>query len=218
MDEESAADSYFDTRLGFDKKRNILWSTLWTTYFSKLFSEADSILELGAGWCDFINVAKVNRRVAVDIWPGVTEHAAQGVEAIVGSALELDFISDSSIDAVFASNLVEHLHREDFKSLLEEAARILSSRGKLVLLQPNYRLCSDRYFDDFTHISIWSDVSLHDYLCSLGWNVTKVSPKFLPLTVKSRFPVFPLAIKAYLKSPFKPFAGQMLVVAEPPRG
>ena len=40
-------------------------------------------------------------------------------------------------------------------------------------------------------------------------------PRFLPLTVKSRLPVSPLLIRAYLASPFKPWGKQMLVRAKP---
>jgi hypothetical protein len=47
--------------------------------------------------------------------------------------------------------------------------------------------------------------------------VLEVQPRFLPLTVKSRLPTWPLLIAAYLKSPFRPMGKQMLVVARPMR-
>lgn len=208
--------SYFDTRLKFDKKRLTLWNTLWDSYFCKLYNVTDTVVELGAGWCDFINTVNAKRKIAVDIWPGVKEFAREDVYTHVGSAMQLDFLEENSVNGVFASNLVEHLTREEFEGLLKESSRILAPTGTLTLLQPNYRLCSKRYFDDFTHISIWSDVSLSDYLTSQGWKVVTVKPKFLPLTVKSRLPVLPLLIRFYLWSPIKPLAGQMLVVATPP--
>lgn len=216
MPNSGEPETYFDTRLKFDKKRLTLWNTLWDAFFSKQYKPTDTIVELGAGWCDFINTAKVFKKIAVDIWPGVKDFADEDVEAIIGSAMNLDFIKDKTVNGVFASNLVEHLTRKEFDELLSEAGRVLEKTGTLTLLQPNYRLASKRYFDDFTHISIWSDVSLSDYLTSLGWNVISVRPRFMPLTVKSRFPVFPALIRLYLWSPIKPFAGQMLVVATPP--
>ena len=213
MTARNDAETYFDSRLQFDKKRSVVWESLWDFFFSKLFADADTILELGAGWCDFINRAEVKRRIAVDLWPGVTRAAGAGVEAHVGSALDLSFIESGSVDAIFASNLVEHLSHEEFDQLLTEAFRVLRRNGRIALLQPNFRLAYRRYFDDFTHVTMWSEISLSDFLTSRGWEVLMSKPRFLPLTVKSRFPVSKLLIRAYLASPVKPLAGQMLVVA-----
>ena len=44
--------------------------------------------------------------------------------------------------------------------------------------------------------------------------VVECKPRFLPLTIKSRLPVWPALIRAYLASPIKPLAKQMFVRAE----
>lgn len=213
MTESPDQTAYFDTRLSHDPKRDVLWRTLWEAHFSKHIGPADRVLELGAGWCDFINNVQAARRVAVDAWDGFGAHARPGVECHVGSVVDLKFLENDSINVVFASNLVEHLTRDEFATMLEECERVLVPGGRLMLLQPNFRLCAKQYFDDFTHVSIWSDVSLGDYLTSVGWNVTERHGRFLPLTVKSRLPVSSKLIRAYLQSPIKPLAGQMLIVA-----
>jgi ubiquinone/menaquinone biosynthesis C-methylase UbiE len=159
-----------------------------------------------------INNLKADRRIAVDLWPGVEEHAANGVEAYVSSATDLGVLADRSIDSVFASNLVEHLDVEDVRTMVGEIRRVLKEGGRLVLIQPNFRISSKRYFDDYTHRSIWTDVSLSDFLRSEGFEVERIQPRFLPLTVKSRLPVRSWLIRLYLASPIKPMAGQMLVV------
>ena len=205
--------TYFDSRLTFDKKRAVLWSALWDFALSKIMEDSSSILELGAGWCDFINTATTSRRIAIDMWPGVVEAAAPGVEAHIGSALDLSFLENGSIGAVFASNLVEHLTNEQCEVLVSEIDRVLVVGGKLVLMQPNYRLAYKRYFDDFTHVSMWSEVSLSDFLTSHGWHVDQAQARFMPFSIKSRLPVSRFMIRCYLASPVKPLAGQMLVVA-----
>jgi len=205
--------AYFDSRLPYDEKRVVLWSALWDFALSKVMNGSASIVELGAGWCDFINSATSARRIAVDVWPGVVGAAASGVEAHVGSALELGFLEDASIDAVFASNLVEHLTHEQCDVLVKEVYRILVPGGKLVLIQPNFRLSYKRYFDDFTHVSMWSEVSLADYLSSRGWQIDRAQARFMPFSIKNRLPVSRFLIRCYLASPLKPLAGQMLVVA-----
>ena len=144
------------------------------------------------------------------------EAAGPGVEAHVGSAADLGFLDDESVGGVFASNLVEHLTHEQFDEILVEAMRVLVPGGKLVLVQPNFRLAYKRYFDDFTHVSMWSEVSLGDFLTSRGWLVERAQARFMPFSVKSRLPVSTFLIRCYLASPIKPAAGQMLVIARKP--
>ena len=191
----------------------VLWKTLCTSVLDDLVPEDGVAVELGAARCDLINNLRAGRRVAVDIWAGVTEHVASGVEAYVGPAADLGFLQDGSVDAVFASNLVEHLEVEQAEVMVREVRRVLKEEGRLILIQPNFRISPERYFDDYTHRSIWTDVSLADFLRSEGYTVDRVQARFLPLTVKSRLPIHPSLIKLYLASPFKPMAGQMLVVA-----
>jgi hypothetical protein len=81
-------------------------------------------------------------------------------------------------------------------------------------LQPNYRYAFREYFDDYTHITVWSHVSLADFLVANGFEIVELLPRFLPLTVKSRLPVWPFLIWAYLALPIKPLGKQMLVVAK----
>ena len=46
-----------------------------------------------------------------------------------------------------------------------------------------------------------------------GFEIVELRPQFLPLTIKSRLPVWPFLIRAYLALPIKPLGKQMLVVA-----
>jgi hypothetical protein len=84
-----------------------------------------------------------------------------------------------------------------------------------MLLQPNFRLNPGAYFDDYTHVAIFTDRSLADYLAASGWTLSHVQAKFLPLTMKSTASRLTFLVPIYLRSPVKPMAGQMLVVAAP---
>jgi SAM-dependent methyltransferase len=207
---------YFDTRLKFDKRRLILWESLWRFSLKHHLSNPDSLLELGAGRCELINSATARRRIAVDTWEGVSSSASTEVQAVVGSATNLGFLESGTMDSVFASNLFEHLTRDELGSTLDEVFRVLKPGGRLAIVQPNYRFSFKRYFDDYTHISVWTHISLVDYLSSKRWEIVAVEKKFLPLTVKSRLPVSAALIWLYLNSPVKPLAGQMLIVAQKP--
>lgn len=209
------SDSYHETRLAPDAKRAVVWQALWRYHFSKLIGPDDCVLDLGAGYGDFINTVQARRRIAVDLWPGLRDHAAPGVEVLITTADDLGAVADASVDYVFSSNLFEHLTRDQLTATLVELRRVLKPNGTLTTLQPNYRFAYREYFDDYTHVAVYSDRSLPDFLAANGWTVTSCRPRFLPLTVKSRFPVWPPLIAAYLASPVKPLGKQMLISARP---
>jgi ubiquinone/menaquinone biosynthesis C-methylase UbiE len=211
----SEVDAYFDSRLAYDKKRVVLWNTLCKHFFQKLLPSNASVLELGAGWCDFINTIEADQKTAVDIWDGIKKHAKSDVRTIIGSATDLDGVSSESIDMVFASNLFEHLTQAQIIQILTQTSRILKKTGRLVLVQPNFRTSYKRYFDDYTHVTIWTDTGMTTFLEANGFQIELVQAKFLPLTVKSKLPTSSLLIRLYLHLPIKPLAGQMLIVANP---
>ena len=208
-------DSYHETRLALDPKRAKVWRALWRFWFRKRIGADDTVLDLGAGYGDFINSVHAKRRIATDQWPGLREHVAPGVEVIIGPVDELAGIEDESVDYAFASNIFEHLRQDQFAAVLSRLRKVLSKRGTLTILQPNYRFAYREYFDDYTHVAIYSDISLADFLGANGWEVLEVRPRFLPLTIKSRLPTSELLIGAYLNSPVKPMGKQMLVVSRP---
>lgn len=211
------SEGYHDSRLTHDPKRGVVWGALWRFYFRHRIATGDTVLDLGCGYGEFINSVTAKRRIAIDLWPDFPRHLAAGVETIVAPVTDLSGLKDGSIDFAFASNLFEHISQDDLAQVLEGLRAKLSKRGRLTMIQPNYRYCTSEYFDDFTHISIWSHVSMADFLTAHGYEVIEVRPRFLPLTVKSRLPVWPILIWAYLASPFKPMGKQMLLSARPRR-
>jgi hypothetical protein len=93
----------------------------------------------------------------------------------------------------------------------------LRPRGKLIIIQPNFKYCYRVYFDDYTHVQILTDVSLTDLLTSQGFQVGKVVPRFLPFSLKSRAPKWSWLLRLYLALPWRPMAGQMYIVASAPQ-
>ena len=208
---------YHGSRLIADPRRDVLWQSLWRYRFSAMVRPDDCVLDLGAGYGNFINSVVARRRIAVDAWDGFPAHLAPGIEHNVGSVTDLEFLEDSAVDFAFASNLFEHLTKDDFSTVLAALRRKLSASGTLTIVQPNYRYAYREYFDDFDHKSIYSHVSMADYLVANGYEVFVVEPRFMPLSVKGRLPVKPLLIRAWLASPVKPMGKQMLIRARPRR-
>ena len=207
--------SYHDSRLAYDAKRQTVWDSLWRYHFRHVVPRDGCVLDLGCGYGDFINAVGARRRIALDQWDGFPAHLQPGVEPVIAPVTDLTAIDDKSVDFAFASNLFEHVSQSEFAATLNALRAKLTERGSLAILQPNWRYAYREYFDDYTHVSVYSHVSLADFLRAHGWEVLEVRPRFLPLTVKSRLPVWPALIGLYLKSPFKPLGKQMLITARP---
>lgn len=206
------APGYFETRLAPNANRTKVWQHI-CAYLQRWIRSDAEVLELGAGWCDFSNNVRAHRVVAMDLDRTVARAAAEHVTAVVGDCTDLSGFADGDFDVVFASNLLEHLERPAASKLLAETKRVLRAGGRLILMQPNFRLDPGRYFDDFTHVAIYTDKSLSDYLVAEGYSIESVKARFLPLTLKSRASGLTFVVPWYLRSPVKPLAGQMLVVA-----
>jgi hypothetical protein len=84
-------------------------------------------------------------------------------------------------------------------------------------VQPNFKYCAASYFDDYTHLQVFTHISLADLLETRGFKVVHVEGRFVPLSVKSsRLPISGALVRAYLALPVRPLGAQMLVVAEKP--
>jgi SAM-dependent methyltransferase len=210
----TSSGAYHDTRLRPDPRREIVWKALWRYHFCRIVPADGCVLDIGCGYGGFINHVVARQRIALDAWPDFPEYLDAGVEALVGDVIELRRLPDRAVDFAFASNLFEHLSQASFAAALDILRAKLSPRGTLTILQPNYRYAYREYFDDYTHVAVYSHISLADFLAANGYQVMETRPRFLPLTIKSRLPIHPALIAAYLKSPIKPLAKQMFLRAQ----
>lgn len=175
---------------------------------------AQAVLELGAGYCDFINHVEAARRVAFDLNPDMARFAAEGVDFHVGDCRGLRGVLDGTMDAVFASNFLEHFTVDEAAALLRDIHRVLRPGGRLLLLQPNYLRKPSHYWDDLTHRTAFHHMNLPGLLERNGFRVLRMLPGLLPFSMKSRLPKIPLLVRWYLRSPIRPLAAQMYAVAE----
>jgi SAM-dependent methyltransferase len=203
---------YFATRFTPDPARSEVWRHV-AHHLSPWIDADGALLDLAAGYADLTRHAVAARKVAIDINPELATFVGPDVEAVVGDATDLDRFADGEFATVFASNFVEHLDHDTIDRLLAGVHRVLAPGGRLILVQPNFRLDPERYFDDYTHRTIWTDRSLPDLVAAAGFPVERVEPRFLPLTMKSRLSFGHKLVPLYLRLPWRPLAGQMLVIA-----
>lgn len=203
---------YYETRYTFDRSRIRVWKAV-TEYLQHFVDkDADCVLDLGAGYCDFINNIKAREKFAVDLNPAVSQFCHDDVKFHCASVYDLSVLQNNSIDVLFASNLLEHLDDFELACAVKEFNRILKHEAKVILMQPNYRYAYKEYFDDYTHKKIFTHISLRDFFQANGFEAIKVYPKFLPFSLKSRLPKSYILTKLYLSSFYKPMAKQMLLV------
>ena len=199
--------------------KRAIWKVLCEEFFSSHVRPQDVVVDIGAGYCEFINQIKAARRIAVDLNPRVDEFAAPGVEVLRESCTELPSIADGSVDVVFMSNFLEHLpNKQVVLDTLTAARRVLRTGGHVMILQPNVRLLPGAYWDFFDHHTPLTEKSLVEAVTMLGMQPTRVIARFLPYTTKSVLPQWPWLVRAYLRFPlaWRVLGKQSLIVARKP--
>ncbi len=202
------------------KKKDAIWSAL-ASFFAKRFPEPTrAILEIGAGEGEFLDHARAERRVAIDMNPSVASLAARGIEAVVGDATRLyENFDDGSFDLVFCSNVLEHLYDKDqIHLVIREVRHVLRPGGRFLILQPNFRYVGPSYYDFIDHRLELTAESVVEALEVGELAVKECHPRFLPYTTKSRLSHFFWLVPLYVRLPFlwRFFGAQAFIVAERP--
>jgi len=205
--------NYHKSRFTYDPGRKEVWRAI-IEYLQPYIHADATILDLGTGYGDFINGIQARKKYALDIGPDVREYIDKDVTFINKPSYDLVDIPQNSLDIVFSSNLFEHLDREEFSKTVHAIVERLKPGGKLILIVPNFKYAYKDYFDDYTHKTIYTHVSLADAMAEYGFKAIKVIPKFLPLTLKSHLPKSYILTKAYLRAPVSPLGKQMLLIFE----
>jgi SAM-dependent methyltransferase len=183
-------------------KKTAIWKVLCTNYFSRFVKSSDHVVDIGAGYCEFINNINCAHKIAVDLNPSVKRFAASNVQVINESCTAITTLPDASVDVVFMSNFLEHLPNKDLiLQTFAECHRILKKNGSILVLQPNIRFVGGEYWDFFDHHTPLTDRSLCEALNLSGFEITLNVPRFLPYTTKSRLPQASWLVALYLKVP-----------------
>jgi hypothetical protein len=193
--------TYLETTLKPNKNRDRFWE-VFTKYLQKYIPEDSSVLDIGAGRCEFINNIKAKEKFAYDK-ESITLFAEPGIKVL----LSKNNITDP-YDTIFMSNFLEHISIEEINIILRH---IMCKQ--LIIFGPNYRYCYKDYWDDPTHKTALSHITLRRLLEEAGYEVDYIHPKISPYSVEGSIQVPKFIIWLYLHSPIKPFAGQMLILA-----
>ena len=208
---------YYSIRLKKNSSDRVKTWLALSKYLSRYIPPDSTVLDIAAGECLFINNVVAGKKFAIDLDKRIKFFANKDVQIKVCNALDLlnfKLLKSEGVDIVFSSNFLEHLSLIECQELLRKVMQVLNNGGLIILMQPNYRYCYKNYWDDFTHKTPFSHTSLTELLLSEGYKIKKCYRKFMPLTLNSSLAFLSFLVPIYLRSPFKPMASQMLIVAE----
>lgn len=216
MDVQTIYQRRFADILAFRRR---MWDVLCREFFQRHVPTDATVVEIGAGYCEFINQILAGRKIAVDLNPDTRLHAGPDVTVVTSSTSRVEALADGTADIVFASNFLEHLSRDDILATLREVRRLLKPGGRFLILQPNIRYCKEDYWQFFDHITPLCERSLTEALETTGFEVVYCLGRFLPFTTQSRLPKSIGLLKLYLKlRPAWRIFGQQSFFIATPRG
>ncbi|QLE51087.1 class I SAM-dependent methyltransferase [Nostoc sp. C057] len=222
MKQEEYLKKLYSNRFDHKQKRAkiALWKTLIEEFLQKHLGKDSVTLDIGGGYCEFINNIKAKEKYLIDINPDSQTFANPDV-----NILNLDILNKTEqekvterFDKIFVSNFFEHLNnKEELVEVLLFCFNYLKPGGAILIIQPNFKYSVKEYYDFIDHQLPITHLSLQELLHTLGFKIDVLIPRFLPYSTKGR-PGSPNLLKLYLKLPFlwSFLGGQMFIKASKP--
>jgi SAM-dependent methyltransferase len=204
----------FDGKVAYRRK---VWSSLVENLFVPRLGDAKRVLDLAAGYGDFINNVAADEKFAIDLNPDARVHLDADVHLFAIDATTPWPIAEGSLDAVFTSNFFEHLPSPDaLLGVLSQASRSLKPGGRLIAIGPNMRYTLKEYWDFLDHRLPLTERSLKEALELRGFRVVECIPRLLPYSMDSHRQVPASLVALYCRVPllWRFFGKQFLLVAE----
>jgi SAM-dependent methyltransferase len=204
---------------GAEVYRDRVWKVLTAEFFSRWVARESKVLDLGSGYCEFINNISAAVRYAMDLNPAAQQRAAKGVNVLLQDCSTPWPIEPATLDVVFTSNFFEHLPDKTALELtVSHAFASLRPGGCLIALGPNMRAIGGAYWDFYDHFIPLTDRSLTELFRKIGFEIEYLCPRFLPYTMSHgrQHPIWTLRL--YLKLPlfWRLLGRQFLIVGRKP--
>jgi 2-polyprenyl-3-methyl-5-hydroxy-6-metoxy-1,4-benzoquinol methylase len=140
---------------------------------------------------------------ALDASPEAERYAIQAGADFISGFIRPDApmpLAEASFDVIFCKSFIEHL-REPI-SFAEDCFRVLKPGGKVLFLTPDWESNYRIFFDDVTHVTPFSTVTMQQLLELSGFE-SVTSYRFRQLPVTWRYPsmnMFSAAIAPFVPS------------------
>jgi SAM-dependent methyltransferase len=197
-----------------------LWRVLCRHFFQRHVPRDAVLLDLACGYGEFLYGIDAREKHGLDLTPDSARHLPPEAKFHLGSAEGVPELPGNSCDVVFCSNFLEHLHSKEVLSrVFAEVLRLLKPGGSFLVMGPNMRMVPGAYWDFWDHHLPLTERSLAEGLLIAGYELERVTARFLPYSTKSRLPSASFLVAAYLHFPlaWRIMGKQFFVVARKPR-
>ncbi len=209
-------DAIYKTRF---KNQEIYRRQVWAVlirHFARWIPTDALVLDLGCGYCEFINQVQCAAKFAMDLNPEVRKRAAADVQVLEQDCSLPWPIPAASLTTVFTSNFLEHLPtKAHLEETLRHAHHALRPGGRLIAMGPNIKCVPGAYWDFFDHYLALTELSMNEILIKCGFEVELCLERFLPYSMSQgrTYPIWML--RSYLAFPaaWPVFGKQFLLVA-----
>lgn len=201
---------------GMLEYRKKVWRVLTARFFSRWVAADAAVLDLGCGYCEFINHIAARKKYGMDLNPDAAKHAAPDVEVLQQDCSTPWPVSERTLDVVFTSNFFEHLPtKTHLEQTLQHAWRSLKPGGAMVAMGPNIKYLPGEYWDFYDHHIALTELSLIEVMKKCGFTIELMKPRFLPYTMSngSGYPIWMLRVYLALPVAWRFFGKQFLIVA-----
>lgn len=190
----------YKKRFQHEKKRIKVWKILVDSFFSEFINPEDTVLDIGSGYCEFINAVKCKKKYALDVNTEIKKYAASGVTVLISKSTKIR-LKDNSVDKVFISNFFEHITKDEIVKTIGEIKRVLRNKGKVIAMHPNIRFLGKDFWMFFDHITPIDDRAIEEIFLVNDFSLDRRILKFLPFTMSGGAEIPEFLIKIYLKIP-----------------
>jgi len=174
----------------------------------EVMGRPQKVLDPAAGRGEFIGAVPAKETWAVDAV------SYEDTKVITAAIMDAE-LPENHFDGVFVSNFLEHLYdQEAISAFLEKMHTAMEPGGRIAIMGPNYRYCSDEYWDCADHYVALTHVAIGEHLYAAGFEPERIIPRYLPYSFRGILPPSPALTRTYLKMPFawKLLGKQFLVI------
>tara|TARA_Y100000816_G_scaffold279918_1_gene252707 strand:- start:2496 stop:3170 length:675 start_codon:yes stop_codon:yes gene_type:complete len=188
-------ESYFESKLEDDQRLFVTINRFLKFHNLGQMRNNHKLLDLGSGKGTFIEVCKKNGLIATGL------DAANGKINFEKDKLPFE---DNSFDFISMIAVIEHIKEKNI--LINEIKRVAKNNASLIVTTPNFKYCYKSFYDDPTHVSPYTEVSLEKFFINHGIKYNKIAPLVINkgnLFWETKFKFFLASILPFRNHDFK---------------
>jgi SAM-dependent methyltransferase len=198
-----------------EEYRNNVFRIHCSDFFSKYVDRTARVLDLGAGWGEFIRNIDAAHKFAMDLNPETGDRVSDGITFLHQDCSREWELESDTLDVIFTSNFLEHLpDKPSLQRTISEACRCLKPNGLIICVGPNIKDVPGAYWDFWDHHIPLTEMSVSELLRMNGFRIALSIRRFLPYSMSTGRTAPLFLVKLYLKMSFiwPLFGRQFLVI------